>query len=43
MVAPRADRLRGAVRGNNTQYDDYGSTGNYNPHTGRYGTRQPKR
>jgi hypothetical protein len=24
---------------NNTQFDNYGTRGNYNPHTGTYGTR----
>ncbi len=27
---------------NNTQRDNYGSQGNYNPHTDRYGTKPPK-
>jgi hypothetical protein len=27
---------------NNTQYDNYGTRGNYNPHTGSYGTRSPR-
>lgn len=27
---------------NNTQYANFSSRGNYNPHTGSYGTRQPK-
>jgi hypothetical protein len=27
---------------NNTQYDNYGTSGNYNPHTGTYGTRTPR-
>lgn len=26
---------------NGTQYDNYGTRGNYNPYTGRYGTRTP--
>lgn len=27
---------------NSTQRDNYGTSGNYNPHTGTYGTRQPR-
>jgi hypothetical protein len=27
---------------NNTQYDNYNTRGNYNPHNGNYGTRTPK-
>ena len=27
---------------NNTQFDNYGARGNYNPYTGRYGTRSPR-
>jgi len=27
---------------NNTQFDNYGSRGNYNPYTGRTGTRSPR-
>jgi hypothetical protein len=27
---------------NGTQYDNYNSRGNYNPYSGRYGTRTPK-
>lgn len=27
---------------NNTQYDNYGTRGNYNPYTGRTGTRAPR-
>jgi hypothetical protein len=27
---------------NNTQLDNYGTRGNYNPHTGLYGTRTPR-
>ena len=27
---------------NNTQRDNYGATGNYNPYTGNFGTRQPR-
>jgi hypothetical protein len=27
---------------NSTQYDNYGTRGNYNPYTGRTGTRTPK-
>ncbi len=27
---------------NGTQYDNYGSRGNYNPYTGKTGTRTPK-
>jgi hypothetical protein len=30
------------TRSNNTQYDNYGTRGNYNPHTGSYGTRSPR-
>lgn len=26
---------------NHTQYDNYGTSGNFNPHTGAYGTRTP--
>lgn len=28
---------------NSTQYDNYGTRGNYNPHTGSYGTKTPTR
>lgn len=28
---------------NGTQYDNYGTRGNYNPYTGQTGTRSPKR
>ncbi len=27
---------------NSTQYDNYGTRGNYNPNTGSYGTRNPR-
>jgi hypothetical protein len=27
---------------NNTQYDNYGAKGNYNPYTGNTGTKPPK-
>jgi len=27
---------------NNTQYDNYGSRGNYNPYSGRTGSRSPR-
>lgn len=27
---------------NNTQMDNYGTRGNYNPYTGAYGTRSPR-
>ncbi len=27
---------------NSTQYDNYGSRGNYNPYSGQYGTRSPR-
>ncbi|HZS64239.1 MAG TPA: hypothetical protein VFA53_07065 [Xanthobacteraceae bacterium] len=27
---------------NNTQYDNYGTRGNYNPYTGQYGTHSPR-
>jgi hypothetical protein len=27
---------------NNTQLDNYGTRGNYNPYTGQYGTRSPR-
>ena len=27
---------------NSTQYDNYVTRGNYNPHTGTYGTRDPE-
>jgi len=27
---------------NNTQMDNYGSQGNFNPHNGAYGTRAPR-
>jgi hypothetical protein len=27
---------------NSTQLDNYGTRGNYNPHTGAYGTRTPR-
>jgi hypothetical protein len=27
---------------NNTQLDNYGTRGNYNPHTGAYGTHSPR-
>jgi len=27
---------------NNTQLDNYGTRGNYNPHNGLYGTRTPR-
>lgn len=27
---------------NNTQLDNYGTRGNFNPHTGSYGTRSPR-
>lgn len=26
---------------NNTQFDNFGTRGNYNPYTGQYGTRSP--
>lgn len=31
-----------ATNPNGTQRDNYGATGNYNPHTGRTGTRMPR-
>lgn len=27
---------------NNTQFDNYGTRGNYNSHTGQFGTRSPR-
>lgn len=27
---------------NSTQYDNYGTSGNYNPHNGSYGSRNPR-
>jgi hypothetical protein len=27
---------------NNTQFDNYGTRGNYNPYTGTFGTRTPR-
>lgn len=27
---------------NNTQFDNYSTRGNYNPHTGQFGTRSPR-
>lgn len=27
---------------NNTQFDNYGTRGNYNPYSGQYGTRSPR-
>lgn len=27
---------------NSTQYDNYGTSGNYNPHNGAYGSRNPR-
>jgi hypothetical protein len=27
---------------NSTQFDNFGTRGNYNPHTGAYGTRSPR-
>src|SRR5215470_14087957 len=27
---------------NHTQFDNYGTRGNYNPYTGQYGTRTPR-
>jgi hypothetical protein len=32
-----------ATNPNSTQRDNYGSTGNYNPNTGTFGTRTPTR
>ena len=31
-----------ATNPNNTQYDNYGARGNYNPNSGTYGTRSPR-
>jgi hypothetical protein len=32
----------GARNPNRTQYDNYGTRGNYNPYSGRVGTKTPK-
>jgi hypothetical protein len=48
-VAPRYNLQSGTVSSghyqtnpNNTQLDNFGTRGNYNPYSGSYGTRSPK-